>query len=215
MASDLKALRELAEVEPDDQVIQGLLASCHGEGRAASAWLPEGYIALREWIAAGSFPNGFLWILGSSGSGRSALAVAAIKAWGRFENPAPRFEEACTLGERIESWFYHAGRDEADEQATLGALRTCEVLVLDNFQDFAGDVRVGRKMDALLRARLSQDLATILIAPSIPKDGMEGWVGHPFSRPEYRRSSLLQSLYATPRVEMVPAIEQLLQVAAR
>lgn len=212
---DLLALKELGKVEPNDRVIQGLLEGCEESDQTTSAWLPEGYRAFLGWVAAGRLPNNFLWILGESGTGRSSLAVSAMKAWGRFDHPAPCFEEACTLGDRIESWFYNPGRDEGDDQALLGRLRACEVLVLDNFQDFAGDVRVGRKLDALLRSRHAQDLATILIAPSLPVDSFERWVGHPFARPEYRRSALVQTLMAAPRVEMVPAIEQLLRETVR
>lgn len=173
---------------------------------------PLGYRMLFNWARHGRDAVDLCWIDGPSGSGRSSLAAAALKAWSERTGARGRFVSVRTFSQELKDTYYDSrsfqNTDFQSERDRMAPLLQAPCLVLDDLDRLDTDIRVVRAVAQLLDQRYAEERPTILTA-SRWAEMLQSTENYPFARLE--DPSLLRRLAQSRRVQLKPLLERLME----
>jgi hypothetical protein len=200
---------EIAGVIPDRPRLEKLVLAAHQNLQHGTR--PLGAEDLYQWATRGKhrFRQGWeLWhIFGPPQSGKSTLAVAALRAWSERTGRPGRFLSARTLSQKIKNAYYDVRSFQNTEFVSvrdlMEPLKNAPCVVLDEWDCLDGDSRVASAFAEWLTYRYHENLPTILTANLGPLEleQRENWA---FAR--HQDASLSKRLEGAERVQMVPAL---------
>jgi hypothetical protein len=172
---------------------------------------PLGYRMLFNWARHGRDSVDLWWVDGPSGSGRSTLAAAALKAWSERTGARGVFISMRTFSQELKDTYYDSrsfqNTDFLSERDRMAPLLRAPCLVLDDVDRLDTDIRVVRAVAQLLDQRYAEERPTILTA-SRWAEMLQSAENYPFARLE--DPSLLRRLAQSRRVQLKPILERLL-----
>jgi len=173
---------------------------------------PLGYRMLVNWARHGRDAVDLWWIDGPSGSGRSTLAAAALRAWSERTGKRGLFISMRTFSQELKDTYYDSrsfqNTDFQSERDRMAPLLQAPCLVLDDLDRLDTDIRVVRAVAQLLDQRYADELPTVLTA-SRWAGMLQGTENYAFGRLE--DPSLLRRLAQSRRVQLKPILERLLE----
>jgi hypothetical protein len=173
---------------------------------------PLGYRMLFNWAKHARDSVDLWWIDGPSGSGRSSLAAAALKAWSERTGARGLFISVRTFSQELKDTYYDSrsfqNTDFQSERDRMAPLLRAPCLVLDDLDRLDTDIRVVRAMAQLLDQRYAEERPTILTA-SRWAEMLPSTEHYPFARLE--DPSLLRRLALSRRVQLKPILERLME----
>ncbi len=172
---------------------------------------PLGAEDLLHWATKGRhrFRGGWelWWIHGPVQSGKTTLAVAALRAWSERTGQAGRFVSVRTLSQQVKNTYFDTrswqNQDFMSVRDLLDPLKDQALLLLDEWDCLDADSRVASAFAELLTHRYHEGLPTILTSVPHP-ESLAQRDNYAFAR--MGDASLLKRLEGADRVEMTPAL---------
>ncbi len=175
------------------------------------AQAPSGLQPFQAWAQKDRASTDLWWIDGPTGSGRSTLAAAALRAWCLRSGKSGLFISVRTFSQELKDTYYDVrsfqNQDFQSERNRMAPLLEAPCLVLDDLDRLDTDIRVARAMAQLLDFRYAA-LRPTLITASRWAESLENDDGYALGR--LNDPSLLRRLGQSHRVMLQPTLDRLL-----
>ncbi len=172
---------------------------------------PSGFQPFQAWAQKDRTETDLWWIDGPTGSGRSTLAAAALRAWCARTGKQGLFVSVRTFSQELKDTYYDVrsfqNQGFQSERDRMAPLLEAPCLVLDDLDRLDTDIRVARAMAQLLDFRYAALRPTVITA-SRWAEGLEGDDGYALGR--LNDPSLLRRLGQSHRVVLQPTLDRLL-----
>lgn len=175
------------------------------------AQAPSGFQPFQAWAQKDRANIDLWWIDGKTGSGRSTLAAAALRAWCLRTGKSGLFVSVRTFSQELKDTYYDVrsfqNQDFQSERDRMAPLMNAACLVLDDLDRLDTDLRVTRAMAQLLDFRYAALRPTIITA-SRWAQSLESDEGYALGR--LNDPSLMNRLGQSHRVMLQPTLDRLL-----
>lgn len=172
---------------------------------------PSGFQPFQAWAQKDRTHTDLWWIDGPTGSGRSSLAAAALRAWCTRTERSGLFVSVRTFSQELKDTYYDVrsfqNQGFQSERDRMAPLLEAACLVLDDLDRLDTDIRVARAMAQLLDFRYAA-LRPTLITASRWAESLESDDGYALGR--LNDPSLLRRLGQSHRVMLQPTLDRLL-----
>ena len=172
---------------------------------------PSGFQPFLAWAQKDRTNTDLWWIDGPTGSGRSSLAAAALRAWCGRTGKQGLFISVRTFSQELKDTYYDVrsfqNQGFQSERDRMAPLLDAPCLVLDDLDRLDTDIRVARAMAQLLDFRYAAQRPTVITA-SRWAESLESDDGYALGR--LNDPSLLRRLAQSHRVLLRPTLDRLL-----
>jgi hypothetical protein len=172
---------------------------------------PSGILPFQAWAQKDRATTDLWWIDGPTGSGRSSLAAAALRAWCSRTGKPGLFVSVRAFSQELKDTYYDVrsfqNQGFQSERDRMAPLLNAPCLVLDDLDRLDTDIRVARAMAQLLDFRYAA-LRPTLITASRWAESLENDDGYALGR--LNDSSLLRRLGQSHRVVLQSTLDRLL-----
>lgn len=174
---------------------------------------PQGYRNLVNWARHDRDLGDAWWIDGPSGSGRSTLAAATLRAWSERRGKAGLYVSVRTFSQELKDTYYDTrsfrNTDFLSERDRMAPLLRAPLLVLDDLDRMDSDIRVVRSFGQLLDQRHADQLPTLVTA-SRWAESLQALERDQYPLLRLEDPSLLRRLAQSKRVVLRPTLDRLL-----
>lgn len=175
------------------------------------AQAPSGFQPFQAWAQKDRTATDLWWIDGPTGSGRSSLSAAALRAWCARTGKPGLFISVRTFSQELKDTYYDVrsfqNQDFQSERDRMAPLLDAPCLVLDDLDRLDTDIRVARAMAQLLDFRYAALRPTVITALRWA-ESLEGDDGYALGR--LNDPSLLRRMGQSHRVVLQPTLDRLL-----
>lgn len=172
---------------------------------------PSGFQPLQAWAQKDRTLTDLWWIDGPTGSGRSSLAAAALRAWSARTGKMGLFISVRAFSQELKDTYYDVrsfqNQGFQSERDRMAPLLEASCLVLDDLDRLDTDLRVARAVAQLLDFRYAALRPTVITA-SRWSENLENEDTYALGR--LNDPSLLRRLGQSQRVVLQPTLDRLL-----